>query len=49
MIIDDLSPFLGVVGCTLKDNVDKENNGNWIFSKEGLDQVLAWGQGMFLV
>jgi len=43
VLIDDLSSFLRVVGCALEDNIDKENNGNWIFSKEGLVGVLAWG------
>lgn len=37
VLIDDLSSFLGVVGCALEDNVDEENNGNRIFSKEELD------------
>lgn len=43
LLIAYLPSFLGVVGCALEDDVDKENNGNWIFSKEGLDWVLAWG------
>lgn len=32
-----MTSFLGAVSCAQKGNVDKENNGNYIFSKEGLD------------
>lgn len=28
LLIDNLSSFLGVMGCALEDDVDKENNGN---------------------
>lgn len=48
MLIDDLSSFLGVMGCALEDDVDKENHGNWIFSKEGLDWVFGLRLGYVL-